>query len=491
MDGFGDPPYKLEQVRGRRCGQILCHRGKLVSCVLHGLTVSGRASLGTDRAVCTTRNRGSTMLEKLFQLKAHNTSLRTEVLAGLTTFLTMAYILFVNPAILGETGMDKGAVFVATCLAAAIGSALMGLIANYPIALAPGMGLNAFFTYTVVLTMGYTWQVALGAVFISATLFFLLSIFRIREWIINSIPLPLRSAITAGIGLFLALIALKEAGLVVDHPATLVGLGDLTAPGPLLAILGFVIIVALEARRVTGAVMIGILLVTAIAIALGVTPFGGVLSMPPAITPTLLQLDIAGAFDIGMLSVIFAFLFVDLFDNTGTLIGVAKRAGLMGKDGHLPKMGRALIADSTAAMGGSLLGTSTTTSYIESAAGVAAGGRTGLTACVVAVLFLLSLFFAPLAGTVPAFATAPALLFVAVLMTSGLAEIDWDDITVAAPVVITALSMPLTFSIANGIAFGFITWVVIKALAGRFKDINPALVVLAALFVIKFGFFNA
>lgn len=431
------------------------------------------------------------MLEKLFQLKAHNTSLRTEVLAGLTTFLTMAYILFVNPAILGETGMDKGAVFVATCLAAAIGSALMGLIANYPIALAPGMGLNAFFTYTVVLTMGYTWQVALGAVFISATLFFLLSIFRIREWIINSIPLPLRSAITAGIGLFLALIALKEAGLVVDHPATLVGLGDLTAPGPLLAILGFVIIVALEARRVTGAVMIGILLITAIAIAIGVTPFGGVLSMPPAIAPTFLQLDIAGAFDIGMLSVIFAFLFVDLFDNTGTLIGVAKRAGLMGKDGHLPKMGRALIADSTAAMGGSLLGTSTTTSYIESAAGVAAGGRTGLTACVVAVLFLLSLFFAPLAGTVPAFATAPALLFVAVLMTSGLAEIDWDDITVAAPVVITALSMPLTFSIANGIAFGFITWVVIKALAGRFKDINPALVVLAVLFVIKFGFFNA
>ena len=230
------------------------------------------------------------MLEKLFQLKAHNTSLRTEVLAGLTTFLTMAYILFVNPAILGETGMDKGAVFVATCLAAAIGSALMGLIANYPIALAPGMGLNAFFTYTVVLTMGYTWQVALGAVFISAMLFFLLSIFRIREWIINSIPLPLRSAITAGIGLFLALIALKEAGLVVDNPATLVGLGDLTAAGPLLAILGFVLIVALDARRVTGAVMIGILLVTALAIALGVTPFGGILSMPPSIAPTFLQL---------------------------------------------------------------------------------------------------------------------------------------------------------------------------------------------------------
>jgi AGZA family xanthine/uracil permease-like MFS transporter len=428
------------------------------------------------------------MLEKLFQLKAHNTTVRTEILAGITTFLTMAYILFVNPAILGETGMDKGAIFVATCLAAAIGSALMGLIANYPIALAPGMGLNAFFTYTVVLHMGHTWQVALGAVFISATLFFLLSIFRIREWIVNSIPLPLRSAIAAGIGLFLALIALKEAGLVVDNPATLVGLGDLHSPGPLLAILGFFLIVALEARRVTGAVMIGILIVTAIAIGLGITPFGGLVSMPPAIAPTFLQLDIMGALDVGMISVIFAFLFVDLFDNTGTLIGVAKRAGLMSKDGHLPKMGRALIADSAAAMGGSLLGTSTTTSYIESASGVAAGGRTGLTAIVVAILFLLALFFAPLAGTVPAFATAPALLFVAVLMTSGLAEIDWDDITVAAPVVITALAMPLTFSIANGIAFGFISWVVIKALAGRFKEINPALVVLAAIFVAKFAF---
>ncbi|MDC7823624.1 NCS2 family permease [Pseudomonas sp. BLCC-B13] len=428
------------------------------------------------------------MLEKLFQLKAHNTNVRTEVLAGVTTFLTMAYILFVNPAILGETGMDKGAIFVATCLAAAIGSALMGLIANYPIALAPGMGLNAFFTYTVVLHMGHTWQVALGAVFISATLFFLLSIFRIREWIVNSIPLPLRSAIAAGIGLFLALIALKEAGLVVDNPATLVGLGDLHSPGPLLAVLGFFLIVALEARRVTGAVMIGILVVTAIAIGLGVTPFGGIVSMPPSLAPTFLELDIMGALDVGMISVIFAFLFVDLFDNTGTLIGVAKRAGLMSKDGHLPKMGRALIADSAAAMGGSLLGTSTTTSYIESASGVAAGGRTGLTAIVVAGLFLLALFFAPLAGTVPAFATAPALLFVAVLMTSGLAEIDWDDITVAAPVVITALAMPLTFSIANGIAFGFIAWVVIKALAGRFKELNPALVVLAAIFIAKFAF---
>ncbi|MFI8480677.1 NCS2 family permease [Pseudomonas sp. NPDC078700] len=431
------------------------------------------------------------MLERLFQLKAHNTNIRTEMLAGLTTFLTMAYILFVNPSILGETGMDKGAIFVATCLAAAIGSAIMGFIANYPIALAPGMGLNAFFTYTVVLHMGHTWQVALGAVFLSACMFFLLSIFKIREWIINSIPLELRSAIAAGIGLFLALIALKESGIVVSNPATLVGMGDLSKPEPLLAILGFFVIVALEARKVTGAVLIGILLTTGLGIALGVSQFGGFVSMPPSLAPTFLQLDIMGALDIGLVSVVFAFLFVDLFDNSGTLIAVAKKAGLMRADGYMPKMGRALIADSSAAMVGSLLGTSTTTSYIESAAGVSAGGRTGLTAVVVAILFLLALFFSPLAGSVPAFATAPALLFVAVLMTAGLAEIDWNDITIAAPVLVTALAMPLTFSIANGIAFGFIAWAAIKLLAGRGKELNPALVILAVLFVIKFAWFNA
>jgi len=431
------------------------------------------------------------MLERLFQLTAHNTTVRTEVLAGITTFLTMAYILFVNPSILAETGMDKGAIFVATCLAAAIGSAIMGFIANYPIALAPGMGLNAFFTYTVVLHMGHTWQVALGAVFLSACMFFVLSIFRIREWIINSIPLELRSAIAAGIGLFLALIALKEAGIVVANPATLVGMGDLSQPAPLLAILGFFIIVALEARKITGAVLIGILVTTAAGIALGVSQFGGVFSMPPSLAPTFMQLDIKGALNIGLVTVVFAFLFVDIFDNSGTLIAVAKKAGLMRADGHMPKMGRALIADSSAAMVGSVLGTSTTTSYIESAAGVSAGGRTGLTAVVVAILFLLSLFLAPLAGSVPAFATAPALLFVAVLMTAGLAEIDWSDITVAAPVVITALAMPLTFSIANGIAFGFIAWAVIKLLAGRWRELNPAIVILAVLFVVKLGWFNA
>lgn len=431
------------------------------------------------------------MLERLFQLRAHNTDVRTEILAGVTTFLAMAYILFVNPSILGGTGMDKGAIFVATCLAAAIGSATMGLIANYPIALAPGMGLNAFFTYTVVLHMGHSWQVALGAVFLSAVCFFLLSIFKIREWIVNSIPLPLRSAIAAGIGLFLALIALQNAGIVVDNPATLVGLGDLKQPGAILAALGFVLIVGLEALKVRGAVLIGILAVTVVSILLGLSPFNGLVSMPPSLAPTFLQLDIAGALNIGLVSVIFAFLFVDLFDNSGTLIGVAKRAGLMGKDGRMPKMGRALIADSTAAMAGSLLGTSTTTSYIESAAGVSAGGRTGLTAIVVAVLFLLALFFAPLAGSVPAYATAPALLFVAVLMASGLAEINWEDITEAAPVVVTTLAMPLTYSIANGIAFGFITWTAIKLVSGRIRDLNPALIILSVLFVIKLAWFNA
>ncbi|WP_222433871.1 NCS2 family permease [Candidatus Pantoea soli] len=431
------------------------------------------------------------MLEKLFKLKAHHTTVRTEIIAGITTFLAMAYILFVNPSILGATGMDKGSVFVATCLAAAIGSILMGLIANYPIALAPGMGLNAFFTYTVVLHMGYTWQIALGAVFLSAVIFFALSIFKIREWIIASIPLPLRAGIAAGIGLFLALIALEGAGIVVDNPATLVGLGDLTKPGPLLALLGFFIIVVLEARRVTGAVLIGILVVTFISMGIGLTPFGGVFSAPPSLAPTFMQLDIAGAFNVGLVSVIFAFLFVDVFDNTGTLLGVTKRAGLADEQGNVPKMGRALIADSAAALFGSLLGTSTTTSYVESAAGVSAGGRTGLTAIVVAILFLLSLFFSPLAGSVPVYATAPALLFVAVLMASGLAEIDWKDVTTAAPVTVTALTMPLTYSIANGIAFGFITWTVVKLLSGRTREVNAALVILSLLFVIKLGWLSA
>lgn len=433
------------------------------------------------------------MLERLFKLKANNTNIRTEVIAGFTTFLAMAYILFINPNILSDAhgaGMDHSAVFVATCLAAVIGSLTMGLIANYPLALAPGMGLNVFFSYTVVHTMGYSWQVALGAVFISATLFFILSLFRIREWIINSIPLALRSAIAAGIGLFLAIIGLQKAGIITGNEATLVTIGDLTQPEPLLAIIGFFILIALEARKVPGSVIISILAITIISIVLGITPFKGIVSAPPSLAPTFLQLDIAGAFQVGMIAVIFSFLFVDLFDNSGTLIGVAKKAGLMRADGYLPRMGRVLIADSTAAMSGSLLGTSTTTSFVESAAGVAAGGRTGLTACVVALLFLLALFISPLAESVPLFATAPALLFVAILMASGLAEIDWHDLTTAAPVLITAIAMPFTYSIANGIAFGFISWTAIKLLTGRTNEVNPALIVLSILFILKFAFLH-
>ena len=392
------------------------------------------------------------MLERYFQLSAHGTTVKTELLAGLTTFLTMAYIIFVNPDILAAAGMPRDAVFVATCLAAALGSAIMGLYANYPIALAPGMGLNAYFAFAVVKGMGFTWQVALGAVFISGLLFILISLFRLREAIVNAIPRSLKFAISAGIGLFLAIIGLKNAGLIAAHPATFVTLGDLHQPGPVLAVLGFFLIVALEQRKVPGAIIIGILAVTVAAIALGLAPFGGIVAAPPSILPTFMQMDIAGALNAGLLTVIMTFFLVELFDASGTLIGVAHRAGLLDKDGKLPRLKRALLADSTAIAAGAVLGTSSTTAYIESAAGTAVGGRTGLTAVTVAVLFLAAIVFAPLAGTVPAYATAPALCYVAVLMLRGLAEIDWDDLTEAAPAVVTAITMPFTFSIAHGIA---------------------------------------
>ncbi|MFI0473915.1 NCS2 family permease [Halomonas sp. HMF6819] len=429
-------------------------------------------------------------LDNYFKLTEQNTSVKTEVIAGVTTFLTMAYIIFVNPSILSEAGMDYGAVFVATCIAAAIGCFVMGLWANYPIAQAPGMGLNAFFTYGVVLGMGYTWEAALGAVFLSGLTFFLLSIFKIREWIINSIPMSLRLGIAAGIGLFLAMIALKNAGIVVENPATLVSLGDLTQPSAIYAMVGFFVITALAYRNVTGAVMIGILGVTVVSMLLGHNQYGGLMSMPPSIAPTFMAMDLAGALDVAMLSVIFAFLFVDLFDTSGTLVGVAHRGKLLDKDGKLPRIGRAMMADSTASMSGAVLGTSTTTSYIESTAGIASGGRTGLTAVVVGVLFLISLFFAPLAGSIPAYATAGALLYVAVLMAGSLAHANWEDATDAAPVLIAALAMPLTFSIADGIALGFISFVGIKTLSGRFADLNPAVVVLGLLFAVKFFFFG-
>lgn len=430
------------------------------------------------------------MLERLFQLKAHQTSVKTEVLAGITTFLTMAYIIFVNPAMLAQTGMDQGAVFVATCLAAAIGCFIMGLWANYPIALAPGMGLNAFFTYGVVLGMGYSWEVALGAIFLSGLLFILISIFKIREWVINAIPSSLKLGISAGIGLFLAIIALKNAGIIVEHPATLVTLGDLSNPAAIYGFLGFFVIAALASLKVTGAVMLGILGVTFLAILLGHNELGGVVSMPPSIAPTFMAMDIVGAFEVAMISVIFAFLFVDLFDTSGTLIGVAERGKLLDKEGRLPRIKKALLADSSATVIGSALGTSSTTSYIESASGVAAGGRTGMTAVVVAGLFLISLFFAPLAGSIPAYATAGALLYVAVLMAGSLSKVNWDDISEAAPVLIAAFTMPLTFSIAHGIALAFVSYAAIKLFSGQAKQVSPAIYILAILFIVKFVFFS-
>lgn len=427
------------------------------------------------------------MLESWFQLRAHRSNLRTECLAGLSTFLAMAYILFVNPDILAAAGMPRDAVFVATCLAAAFGSVLMGLYANYPIAMAPGMGLNAYFAFTVVGTLGYSWQAALGAVFISGLLIVAVSLFRVREWIINAIPRSQKLAISAGIGLFLAIIGLKNAGLIAASPATFVTLGNLHAPTTLLAIAGLLLIIGLEARRVTGGIVIGVLVVTVLAVALGLSPFHGVFAMPPSLAPTFLELDITGAFNAGLVAVVLTFFLVELFDATGTLIGVSHRAGLLDADGKLPRLKRALLADSTAIAAGSLLGTSSTTAYIESAAGTAAGGRTGLTAVVVGLLFLAALFLAPLAGTVPAFATAPALIYVAVLMSRALADVDWDDLTEAAPAFLCAISMPLTFSIAHGIAFGFVSYAAIKLLAGRAREVPVTVWVLAAVFVAKFG----
>lgn len=426
------------------------------------------------------------MLEQLFKLSENRTTVRIEIVAGITTFLTMAYIVFVNPAILAEAKMPFGAVFTATCVAAAIGCFLMAFLANYPIALAPGMGLNAYFTFGVVGGMGYSWQVALGCVFISGVIFLIISVLPIREWIVNAIPKSLKMAIAAGIGLFLALIALKNAGIVTKHEATLVTHGKLTSWPVVMATLGFALIVALEYRRIMGGVIIGILAVTVVSILAGHQKFEGIFDVPPSIAPVFLQMDLAGAMGVGLVTVVFAFLFVDLFDNTGTLIALAHRGGFMRPDGTVPRLNRALMSDSAAAMIGAAVGTSTTTSYIESASGINAGGRTGLTAAVVGALFLLALFVAPLAGSIPAYATAPALLYVACLMARGLIEVEWDDVTEAAPAVITAIVMPFTFSIADGIAFGFISYAGIKLVAGRYRDVHPAVGILAVLFVIKY-----
>ena len=432
----------------------------------------------------------TSFLDKFFKISENGSSVRTEVLAGLTTFLTMSYIIVVNPSILSEAGMEYGAVFVATCIAAAIGCMMMGLIANYPIALAPGMGLNAYFTYAVVKGMGVPWQVALGAVFVSGLLFEALSFKKIREAIVNALPMSLKMSITAGIGLFLALIALKNAGIVVANPATYVGLGDVREPAALLAFVGFFTIVVLDYYRVRGAIIISILAVTLISAALGMSQFHGIVGAMPSLAPTFMQMDFKDLFTAGMVGVIFVFFFVDLFDSTGTLVGVSHRAGLL-VNGKLPRLKKALFADSTAIVAGAALGTSSTTAYIESASGVSAGGRTGLTAVVVGVLFIACLWFSPLAASVPAYATAPALLYVGVLMIRGLAEIDWNDITEAAPAFLTAVFMPFSFSIADGIAMGFISYAVIKLACGKAKDVPYMVWIIAVLWALKFAIMGA
>jgi len=426
-------------------------------------------------------------LDRFFALSQRGTDPRTEILAGLSTFLTMAYIVVVNPSIMAAAGIDQGAAFVATCLAAAIGSMLMGLIANFPIALAPGMGLNAYFAFAVVQGMGVPWQVALGAVFVSGFLFFLVSVLKVREWLVNGIPVSLKFGIAAGIGFFLGLIGLKNMGLVVAHPATLVTLGPLASAPTLLACAGFLLIAGLSARGIRGAIIIGILATAAAGIPFGLTKFQGIASLPPSLAPTFLQLDIAGALGLGILGIVFTFFLVDLLDNTGTLIGTVHRAGLMNRDGTVPNLGRALIADSTGAMTGAVLGTSTTVSYIESAAGIQAGGRTGLTAVTVGLLFLLALFLAPLATSIPGFATAPALVFVACLMAKALQEVNWEDATDYMPAIVTALAMPFTFSIATGIGLGFIAYAGGKTVAGRAAEVHGAVWLIAALSAIKFA----
>lgn len=428
---------------------------------------------------------------RYFGFAQANTSFRTELLAGATTFLTMAYIVFVNPAILGDAaGMPKESVFVATCVVAALASGVMGLYANYPIAIAPGMGLNAYFAYTVVKGMGFTWQAALGAVFISGCLFFVVTLLRVREAIVNGIPYSMRVAITAGVGLFLAIISLKTAGIIIGSPATLVTLGNLRDAHVLLAVAGFFIIVALDALKVRGAILIGIVCVTVLSFFFGGNQFHGVFAMPPPIAPTLLHLDIRAALSGGVLNVILVFFLVELFDATGTLMGVANRAGLL-TEGKMHRLNRALLADSTAIVAGALLGTSSSTAYIESASGVQAGGRTGMTALVVALLFLACLFIAPLAAVVPGYATAPALLYVSCLMLREMANLPWDDATEAVPATLTALAMPFTYSVANGVAFGFISYAALKLLTGRARQVKAIVWVIALVFLFRYAYLDA
>ena len=427
-------------------------------------------------------------LNSFFKLELNNTDIKSEIIAGITTFLTMAYIIFVNPQIMEASGMDKGAIFVGTCLAAAIACFLMGIFANWPIGLAPGMGLNAFFTYTVVGEMGYSWEVALGAVFIAGILFFIMSITNLRSWMIASIPMNLRIAMGAGVGLFIGIIGLKSGGIIVANDATLLSLGDFSKIETLLAAVGFIVISALSIRKIPGAIIIGILIVTLIAIFSGLVKFNGIISSPPDIAPTFMKLDILSAFDLGMLTVIMSFLFVNLFDTTGTLVGVATRANLLDENGEAENMDKALKADSGASIFGTFFGCSPVTSYVESSAGVEAGGRTGLTAVIVGFLFVLSMFLSPLAAIIPAYATSGALIYVAILMLGGMEKVNWSCAQELLPALVILIMIPLTFSIANGIALGFLSYVVLKISNGEIKSISSAAWFLTLIFISKFIF---
>ncbi|EAW8493089.1 adenine permease AdeP [Salmonella enterica subsp. enterica serovar Lille] len=439
----------------------------------------------------TTQASGQGMLERVFKLREHGTTARTEVIAGFTTFLTMVYIVFVNPQILGVAGMDTRAVFVTTCLIAAFGSILMGLFANLPVALAPAMGLNAFFAFVVVQAMGLPWQVGMGAIFWGAVGLLLLTIFRVRYWMIANIPVSLRVGITSGIGLFIGMMGLKNAGVIVANPETLVSIGNLTSHSVLLGVLGFFIIAILASRNIHAAVLVSIIVTTLLGWMMGDVHYNGIVSAPPSVTSVVGHVDLAGSFNLGLAGVIFSFMLVNLFDSSGTLIGVTDKAGLADEKGKFPRMKQALFVDSISSVTGAFVGTSSVTAYIESSSGVSVGGRTGLTAVVVGILFLLVIFLSPLAGMVPPYAAAGALIYVGVLMTSSLARVNWQDLTESVPAFITAVMMPFSFSITEGIALGFISYCVMKIGTGRLRDLSPCVVIVALLFVLKIVFIDA
>ncbi|MDF7666874.1 NCS2 family permease [Orbaceae bacterium ESL0727] len=432
------------------------------------------------------------LLEKIFQLRTKKTTVGTEVIAGCTTFLTMVYIIFVNPSILSAAGMDTSAVFVLTCLVTAFASILMGLLANLPIALAPAMGLNAFFAYGICGAMGYSWQIGMGAIFWGSLLFFALSLFKVRHWLIEHIPQCLRAGISAGIGLFIAFMGFKNMGLVVSSPATLLTIGNILSLDVLLGSLGFFIIIILAARNFHAAVLISILAVTLLALWLDPNiHYQGIISMPPDVTTVVGHIDLAGSLNIGIMGVIFSVMIVSLFDSSGTILAVTDKAGISDEKGRFPKMRQALLVDSLSSALGGLFGTSSVLTYIESSAGVSVGGRTGLTAVVVGILFLIVMFLSPLAHLVPSYATSGALIFVGILMVSSLVKVNWSDLTEATSAFITALMMPFAFAITEGVALGFISYVVLKTCTGKFKDLNPCVVIFALLFVLKFIFIDS